>query len=860
METKAKRAWICPLLLAFSQATLPVCALDIDALPYPLRSKPTKPIQVDRKSRTLEDVVDRAEVPYSFPQMVPLQGIGISGLGANGAQALGLNYFVVAANTKVTRMSDIYKENRLAGKANYVTIDSVLHPYIAFSNRVHADMIRRNFIPLTRSLLISMMQICAADYKQAEDNDVRADILCNMSFLGVSLRLIDPAFKVPPLGNLPQMVQADLDAIAAEKSGHSATYDKDEDFSVYRPLGWYASSPDLVAFFKLKTWMSRLAYPVNDIDFSSGGARANNFRRSVLMYRALDLSEVDGKPGYDSWAKLVKAWFMLGSQVESWNEKNLYCHDYRTVFKTNSADLRITLGALAEPLYRTKLMLAVRRQKPVSLSTASIFDIEDQGGGKESQAAFRLMPTVGNPEEPWLRSIANRYPESLNDSLIPVSLMMLNGRSSARAGNTLLDTSWALDPTAADLVADLKTRVMKRLPGGQLQPTDHKLWTLVTPLFRLPPDGVQTVLRSETWASRRMESAIAAWVDAQCSISPPLTAKAAPTTTGRAAYSPAGTMTPVEKQHLQGADSGSSSTNSTVPLAAERASYSQTLTSPANGSCAQSERTTTRNRPELHLDRSNGKLRPTGSGKGGTGTATGSGAGSSTSSASPTGNTAAKHSPSHTAEVTIHRSQDPVRRVRPTVARRIARGHYVDPCPEIFQKLASDALSLEKEATALGFTIGPHKARLDDFVRLFQRLERIATDELMGKSLSPADLNLLSGIDSILEKVDLPLPAVLSFSSSPTASNSAASSSGGFNLALGRPGHLYVILQNKATTEWTLARGAVYTFYELPGAPLTVEGLLSKIDTAKIKPPYWAEKFDLIQTDVKRGAAAASDK
>ncbi len=796
MESKTCITWLCALTLA-SSLTLPVCAVDIDALPYPLRSKPTKPIQVDRKNRTIEDVVDRIDVPYSFPQAVPLQGITISGLGPAAAQTLGMTYFVVAANTKAARMSEIYKENRVAGKANYVTVDSVIHPYLAYTNRVHADLIKRYFTPLTRLLLISMLQVCAADYKQAEDNDVRSDILCNMGFLCVSLQLIDPAFKPPALGRLEASVQADVAAILAEKPCRSAVFDRDEDFSIYRPTGWYKSSADLQAFFRVKTWMSRLSYPVNDIDFASGGARANNFRRSVLMYRALDLSEVEGKPGYEAWTRLVKSWFMLGSQVESWSEKNLYCHDYRSVFKSNSADLKITLNALAEPLYRTKLLLAVRRQKPVSLSNTSIFDIEDSSKSRDSCAAFRLMPTVGSPEEPWLHALAKRYPASMSDNPLPAALMVLNGRGAARAGNLLIDTSWALDGGTVEAVVDLKSRVMKRLPGGQLQPTDHRIWNLVTPLFRLPPDGVQTVLRCEPWATRRMESALSAWVDSQCVIAPALVS-----THGRGGGAGGGS----------GTGSGGSGSKTESPQTSATAIAEGKVESPHFSA----NRTANGQAESPHFASSS---RPVVTGK----------ADSSDLAAVP------------------HAPRPEPRRLKPNVAKRIARGHYVDPCPEVYQKLQADALSLEKESVALGFSIGPHKTRLDDFVRLFQRLERVATDELTGKALSPADLNLLSGIDTILDKVDVPLPQVL-----PLENSGAAS--GGLNLAIGRPGQLYVILQNKTTNEWTLARGAVYTYYELPGGAILPETLVAKIDTAKVKPPFWAEKYDLIQTDFKHNS------
>lgn len=820
MGTKHSTIWLCTCAFVLTQV-LPVLAVDIDGLPYPLRSKPTKPIQVDRKNRTMEDVVDRFDVPYSIPQMVPLQGIGISGLGQSAAQTLGMTYFVVAANTKATKMSEIYRDNRLAGKANYVTVDSIVHPYLAYSNRVHADLIKRYYTPLTRSLLVSMIQVAAADYKQAEDNDVRADILCNIAFLSVAIKLLDPAYKVPAISRLETMVQSDIESILAEKPGRSAVFERDEDFSVYKPQGWYRSSAELQAYYRVKTWMSRLSYPVNDVDFASGGARANNFRRSVLMYRSLDLAEVDGKSGYETWMKLVKAWFMLGSQVESWHEKNLYCHDYRTVFKTNSADLKITLNALAEPLYRTKLLLAVRRQKPVSLSATSIFDIEDGSQGKDSRASFRLMPTVGSPEESWLRSIAKKYPATVADSPLPVALMVLNARGASKASNLLLDSSWALDAHTTESIVDLKTKVLKRLPGGQLQPVEHRVWNMVTPLFRLPPDGIQTVLRCEPWAARRMESALAAWLDSMSAIAPPLVS----TTHGKGG----------------GAAGGSGSGSGTAHHNGTTSSASKSTTAPGRAESAAAEKTPV----------ASGTIQP-------------GGAILHTKLEAPHFGTpsppetskknAAKSEASRVAEeaTTPHpQNTEQPRRVKPTVARRIARGHYVDPCPELYQKLATDAISLEKEATALGFSVGPHKARLDDFVRLFQRLERIANDELTLKPLGPADLNLLSNIDTILEKIDTPLPEVLPFD----CNHSDGSITGGFNLAIGRPGQLYVILQNKTTNEWTLARGAVYTYYELPGSPLTTEQLVARIDAGKAKPPFWSEKFDLIQTDLKRGHA-----
>lgn len=752
--TRRLASWAATMIaaqLCFSFAMPPlVSALDFDALPYQLKSKPQKPIQMDKKNQSLEEIIDRADIPYSFPQPIPLQGINISGLNSKSVQILGENYFVVLNNTHVTRMADLYRENRANGKANFVTVDCVLHPYLGFSNRIYADVIKKHLLPMAKNLLDAMLQTSLVDYKQADDADLRSDIECNVAFLSLGLKLIDSSFPVPEIGSVPGLVRVDYESVIEGVPGRSAIFGREEDFRLYQPAGFYRLSPELIKFYRLKTWLSRLSYPINDVSFDSGGTSANSFRRSVLLYRSLDLSKVEGKPAFDYWMKLVKGLFLLGSQVENAQEKNVYAHDYRSVLRTNASDLKVTLQSLSEPLYRTKLLLAVRRQKPVSLGAASIFDIESGANAKESAASFRLIPTIGAPEEPWLRAMAKAYPASTDTGQIcPVGLMDLHAWGCSQASNVLLDSGWALDPNTPKHILNLRKWVVKRLPGGQIQPVENRFWTLLSPQFRLLPDGIQAVVRTDNWASRRMESALAAWLDGLLAIAPESSAKPA--------------LAPLIKV-------------------------------------------------EAEPPQQTGK------------TAT---AKPSAQTAVPTG------------------SKKPV---KAAAARRAARGHSLDPCPDLFQKLQLDAARILRETQALGFSLESNKSKLEDFIRLFQRLESIAQQETRGEPIAPADLSLLSNFDLVLDRIDLPLPAVLSFPGQPATENSGSGLAiGGVNMCLGYPGRLYIVLQNRASKEWTVARGAVYTYYELPGSPLSSEQLTHKIDLGQARPPFWTERFDMVQ-------------
>lgn len=798
-------------------------ALDVDSLSGTIKTNSSRnmtPIKVDRKAQKLEDMIERQEIPYGFPPMIPLQGITISGLGPKAIQALGENYFVVRSNTTTIKMSDLYKDNRSAGKANYVTIDCVLHPYIAYTNRVHAETAKRYLLPLMKNLLNAMLQIALVDYRQADDGEVRSDIEGNIAFLSLGIKLVDSSFQIPQVGRVSQMVLADYDSVVFARPGRSAILDRNEDFAVYKPQGWYRSSPELVAFYRAKTWLSRLNYPINDVSFDGAGSPVNNFRRSVLLYRCLDLAHVDGKPAFDSWMRLIKGLFVLGGQVESWQEKNLYPHDYKSTFKTNSTDLRMTLSALSEPLYRTKLLLAVRKQKPLSLGTTSIFDMDDQTATQQTIAVFRLFPVIGSPEEPWLHWAAGKYPKpSLNTNLFPLALLDLNAWGVPQASNFLLDSSWAMDENVPQAVTELKKWVLRRMLGGHVQAVENRFWSLISPSWRLLPDGIQTVVRGEMWANRKMETAFCAWLDSLVAIAP-APVPAAPTRT------------------VVNAVGGNK---------------------PANASASEPKS----DKPKVLFVKPQVPVKPTAQ-------ADLSSADSILNSFSSTGSshTAIAHKHPAAAHSTSEKGASPAAaRPRTMTARRAARGHFLDPYLDLYQKLEQDAQRTDKELTALGFPLDQNLKRgLEDYVRLFQRFAKIAKDEVEGKPLAPADISLLSNIDMILEKIDVPLPAVIPFSpqenfasSTPTKANPGKSATEkdaiaehpGFTMGLGRPGLLYIILQNKATHDWTLARGAVYTYYEQYGN-VSEETLLNRIDKGQISPPYWTERFDFVQADTKK--------
>jgi hypothetical protein len=66
----------------------------------------------------------------------------------------------------------------------------------------------------------------------------------------------------------------------------------------------------------------------------------------------------------------------------------------------------------------------------------------------------------------------------------------------------------------------------------------------------------------------------------------------------------------------------------------------------------------------------------------------------------------------------------------------------------------------------------------------------------------------------------------------------------GVNLGLGGPGILYILL--KTSRGQLLCRGAVYSFYETPGDPISHPHWQRMLDYGLLKSPFWCDAFQVV--------------
>lgn len=824
-------------LLILQSGIFPLCShaqlTDTTITPIRLPVGHTKHASLE-KDTSLEAILKPQELPTTPVTPISLAGVKIPGVTAATTNLLALNHFVVINNTNFETMGELYRNNRLNGKPNFVTLDSIVHPYFATTNGLIAAVIEEHATPELKQILSAMLKASVEDYRNCEDAEIKDDIQRNLAFLIVALRLLEPSITLPDMGGASDLADREMKNIDSGFTTRSEIFDREENFEAIAPLGWFAKREKLSSFYRCAQWISRMDFPLTDVTVDTETGSGNLFRRSVLLFRALDRSVVGGKPAVESWQRLVSVWELFATSSIRNRQKTLLYTDFKAVVPGGSQDLKSTLNNLASPFFRAKLLLSVRKQKPVGLGTTSIFDLADASGVGEQQTSFRLMPLIEDPEMPWLRARASNYTDDEKGTVwCPLALLILHARGAQAATNILHNGITTLQPDLNKLIPELERMVSKPKAGQPITTVWERSWQILQGYFKQFPAEAQAPLKTDLWLSRHLESAFGGWVDAHLAM-----AEVSTTATTTTTVTPDNVPAPVSAPSVP----------SSTP-APSAAPVSPSTSAPASA----------------------------------TTTATVAAPAASSTTKLPAGAPLAKP----------------------------ASFHYLEPVPAVFHAIEADAKALQDKLTALGYFPQRYQQRLNDFMRLAQRLAQIAEKEIAGQATTPVGFKLLAGIDFVLDQVSAPLAGTLSIiaptaaptptinmpshslgmtpgagltsgssilnsgtnaltktaSSIMTAATTVAAKQAGTtpaatakkttpdsiykhslksaNLVLGRPGLVLMLCQTSQGA--MLVRGGVYTFYETSGAPMRAEHLKRKLQYDLLRPPVWARDFDVIQ-------------
>ena len=157
--------------------------------------------------------------------------------------------------------------------------------------------------------------------------------------------------------------------------------------------------------------------------------------------------------------------------------------------------------------------------------------------------------------------------------------------------------------------------------------------------------------------------------------------------------------------------------------------------------------------------------------------------------------------------------------------------HYLEPCPEMYRKMAGFLQYTESELTRHSAFPDDERGLFNDFSRLLGRLAQISDRELSNEPLPVVDFNLLANIDKVLEPID----------SDWAGSMHLSGAKQGANLVLSDPSEVFFVMNT--TKGAYLTRGAIYSYFELQGNALKNEHISRKKAFGFLRPPSWVSRY-----------------
>ncbi len=242
---------------------------------------------------TISEDFSNVEVADRFLYMFGLDPQWDNEGGTKLRQAIAKNGFAIEGGSGQSEFFDIYEDNRYSQFPSFVTVDSLMHTYHLYFSHLMKTTEKEFLSSKLEELGKAMLQTSAAQYEQLKGTAWEKAALRNVAFFYIGSYLQDNATSLPVSDStLAQITDTEIERIMSAQGIDiceiSGTY---EDYSQYKPRGYYDGDELLEKYFRSMMWYGRIPFEIDDSEY---------VKSAILMSLAID------EAGKDSWEGIYK--------------------------------------------------------------------------------------------------------------------------------------------------------------------------------------------------------------------------------------------------------------------------------------------------------------------------------------------------------------------------------------------------------------------------------------------------------------------------------------------------------------------------------------------------------------------------
>jgi len=194
-----------------------------------------------------------------------LANVDTEGFWLNDAEIelIQKNGFVLSKGY-VDEFFQTYEQNRYSLKPNYVTVDSMMHTYHLYFSHLLKKIEKEHLYDEMSQVSEQMLQTAQMHYQSLQGTEWEEAAETELAFFAVGAALLKPETPVPDV--VSAKVGEELARVSdAEGINYSSIIpDFMEDYTQYKPRGYYDESDQLKRYFKAMMWYGRIGFQQDD--------------------------------------------------------------------------------------------------------------------------------------------------------------------------------------------------------------------------------------------------------------------------------------------------------------------------------------------------------------------------------------------------------------------------------------------------------------------------------------------------------------------------------------------------------------------------------------------------------------------
>lgn len=288
---------------------------------------------------------------------------------------LNANQFVVSEGG-YNEFFEVYESNRYVYKPNFVTVDSLMHTYHLYFQYLLKKTEKTYLSQTLSELSVEMLNKSTEQYNALKGSEWETAAMRNVIFFSVGAKL--QGNDVSLLPEVSDVVSGEIENIMSAsgvmESPALTTNPKEpyqEDYSQYKPRGYYEGDEQLEAYFRTMMWYGRMHYLQSDEDLS---------RSSLLMTMAM---EGDTLTKWDSIYTITS--FFAGA-----SDDNGY-YEYKPVIDAVYGEGCTVSDLIGKTEEWDSFQASIKYLGKPSINSVVVEDDGEIGNTLETVAGFRFM-------------------------------------------------------------------------------------------------------------------------------------------------------------------------------------------------------------------------------------------------------------------------------------------------------------------------------------------------------------------------------------------------------------------------------------------------------------------------------------